>query len=273
VGLVSGTQSNGQGHETSFPQIAADLLGLPVDCFDLIQADTAAVPRGAGHGGARSLHMGGAALVLAIETSLARARTIAGRLLQCDPTLLEFAGGVFSLADGRAVDLLSLAREPEGIDCIVDTPLDLFTFPNGCHVAEVEVDPETGFVELVRYVAVDDYGRLINPMLTEGQVVGGLAQGIGQALYEHTAYDGGSGQFLAASFMDYQIPRAVDLPAFDIVLAGVPTAANPLGVKGAGQAGCIGAPQTVMNALANALGIEHLDMPATSERVWRALQV
>ena len=272
VDILLGTQSNGQGHETSFPQVAADLLGLPVECFDVVQADTAQVPRGNGHGGARSLHQGGTAMVKAIETTLAKARVIAARLLQCDPALLDFTGGVFGLEDGRSVALTVLAQEPEGLDCIVDTELDIFTFPNGCHVAELEIDVETGHVQLLSYTAIDDFGRLINPMLTEGQIVGGLAQGIGQALHEYTAYDAESGQLLAASFMDYKLPMASDLPDFDIVFAGVPTNANPLGVKGSGQAGCIAAPQTIMNAVVNALGIAHLDMPATPERVWRAIQ-
>ena len=145
--------------------------------------------------------------------------------------------------------------------------------PSGCHVAEVEIDPETGAATLLRYVAVDDYGRLINPMLTEGQVQGGVTQGIGQALLEHTVYDQG-GQLLSGSLMDYALPRADDLPAFDITLVERPTKANPLGVKGSGQAGCIAAPQTVMAAILDALhpaGVRHLDMPATPERIWRAL--
>jgi carbon-monoxide dehydrogenase large subunit len=152
---------------------------------------------------------------------------------------------------------------------------DVFTFPSGCHVAEVEIDPETGAIDLLRYTAVDDYGRLINPMLTEGQVQGGLAQGIGQALLEHTVYDSQSGQLLSGSLMDYALPRATDLPFFDIELIERPTEANPLGVKGSGQAGCIGAPQTVMAAVLDALrpaGVERLEMPATPARVWEALQ-
>ena len=152
---------------------------------------------------------------------------------------------------------------------------DVFTFPSGCHVAEVEIDPETGAVALLRYTAVDDYGRLINPLLTEGQVQGGVTQGIGQAMVEHTVYDPASGQLLSGSLMDYALPRADDLPAFDIELIERPTAANPLGVKGSGQAGCIAAPQTVMAAILDALrpaGVEALDMPATPERVWQALR-
>ncbi len=286
VSLILGTQSNGQGHETSFPQVAADLLGLPVERFRFVQADTRLVPSGKGHGGARSLHQGGAALVAAIEGVLAKARPIAGQLLQCSPAELSFAHGAFSApGEGRSVDLMSIAAaalDPEmaphgpapGIDCMVENPLDLVTFPNGCHAAEVEIDPETGAVTLERYSAVDDFGTLINPLLTEGQVHGGLAQGIGQALHERTVYDA-SGQLLSASFMDYGLPRAADLPAFDVRFNPVPSEANPLGVKGSGQAGCIAAPQTVMNAVLDALaplGIEHIDMPATPARIWHAIE-
>jgi carbon-monoxide dehydrogenase large subunit len=285
VALISGTQSNGQGHETSFPQIAADRLGLPIGCFELVQADTRTVPSGAGHGGARSMHMGGAALVLALGTVITKGRAIAAQLLQCAPEALDFAEGAYVLAGddpgtGRSVGLSTVARMAEtaggnALDCHVATPLDVFTFPNGCHVAEVEIDPQTGAVRLLRYTAVDDYGVLINPLLTAGQVQGGVAQGIGQALHEATAYDAGSGQLVSASFMDYALPRADDLPALDIGFAGVPTAANPLGVKGAGQAGCIAAPQAIMTAVLDALaplGVRDLDMPATPERVWRAIR-
>jgi aerobic carbon-monoxide dehydrogenase large subunit len=179
--------------------------------------------------------------------------------------------------------LAEAARDPTnlpdgmtpGLDADADNGSDAFTFPNGCHTAEVEVDPETGAVSLERYAAIDDYGRLINPMLTKGQVQGGLAQGIGQALLEHTVYDARSGQLLSGSFMDYAMPRADDLPPLDITLAELPTAVNPLGVKGAGQAGCIAAPQTLINAILDALaplGIEHVDMPATPECIWRAIR-
>ena len=152
---------------------------------------------------------------------------------------------------------------------------DVFTFPNGCHAAEIEIDPETGAVTLKRYLAVDDYGRLINPMLTKGQVQGGVGQGIGQALLEHTVYEEQSGQLLSGSFFDYALPRADDLPPLEITLEELPTAVNSLGVKGAGQAGCMAAPQTIINAILDALaplGIAHIDMPATPERIWRAIR-
>jgi carbon-monoxide dehydrogenase large subunit len=287
VALLLGTQSNGQGHETSYAQIAADLLGLPIETFRYVQADTAEVRNGAGHGGARSMHLGGGALVKAAEAVIAKGRVIAARLLQAGAAEVAFADGRFTVAGTqRSMDLPAVARAatdpgnlPEGVAPGLGTHAvnlcDLITFPNGCHVAEVEIDPETGATTIARYTVVDDFGRLINPRLTIGQVVGGIAQGIGQAMLEHTVYDQGSGQLLSGSLMDYALPRADDLPAFDVTLAGVPTSANPLGVKGSGQAGAIAAPQTIINAVVDALsplGIRHIDMPATPERIWRAIQ-
>jgi carbon-monoxide dehydrogenase large subunit len=218
---------------------------------------------------------------------LSKARAIAAHLLQADASDVSFSAGRFTVGGSeRGMDLPALAeaaRDPAnlpdgmtpGLDADAYNPSDVFTFPSGCHVAEVEIDPETGAVTLERYTAIDDYGRLINPMLTMGQVQGGLAQGIGQALLEHTVYDADSGQLLSGSFTDYALPRADDLPALDITLAELPTEVNPLGVKGAGQAGCIAAPQTVINAILDALaslGIRHIDMPATPQRVWRAIR-
>jgi aerobic carbon-monoxide dehydrogenase large subunit len=273
VELLVGTQSNGQGHETTYPQIAADLLGLPPEIFRYIQADTAKVRAGNGHGGARSMHMGGAAMFRAAHEVIAKGTVTAARLLQAGIEDVHFANGVFSAGD-RSVALLDVAREAS-LDTYVWNLLDVITFPNGCHIAEVEIDPETGLVTLDRYHGVDDYGTIINPMLTLGQVHGGLAQGIGQAMLEHTVYDPESGQLLSGSLMDYTLPKAADLPDLNIVLTGTPTNANPLGVKGAGQAGAIAAPQTVICAVLDALaplGVTHIDMPATPERVWRAIQ-
>jgi aerobic carbon-monoxide dehydrogenase large subunit len=290
VMIALGTESNGQGHETSFAQIASEHLGLPIGAFRYVQADTRQVKSGAGHGGARSMHMGGAALVKAMDAALAKARRLAAHLLQASEDDLDYRQGRFTVrGTDRSIDLAALAESardaanlpdgmaPEtgkGLGEHVLNMTDVFTFPSGCHVAEVEIDPETGAAELLRYTAVDDYGRLINPMLTEGQVQGGVAQGIGQAMMEHTVYDPESGQLLSGSLMDYALPRADDFPSFDIDLIERPTAANPLGVKGSGQAGCIAAPQTIMAAILDALrpaGVEALDMPATSERVWHAL--
>ena len=287
VMIAVGTESNGQGHETSFAQIASRHLGLPIEAFRYVQADTRAVKSGAGHGGARSMHMGGAALVKAMDAALAKARQLAAHLLQATGSELDYEKGRFTVrGSDRAIDLAALAASAQDVANLPDgmapglgehvmNITDVFTFPSGCHVAEVEIDPETGATDLVSYTAVDDYGRLINPMLTEGQVQGGLAQGIGQALLEHTVYDPESGQLLSGSLMDYALPRATDLPFFDVELIERPTQANPLGVKGSGQAGCIGAPQTVMAAILDALrpaGVERLEMPATPARVWEALQ-
>ncbi|MGE0426282.1 MAG: xanthine dehydrogenase family protein molybdopterin-binding subunit [Reyranellaceae bacterium] len=288
VSLAVGTMSNGQGHETTYPQVAADLLGLPITAFRYHQGDTDLLPSGNGHGGARSMQMGGTALVMAIEAILEKARRIAAHLLQAPVEGVRFLDGRF-VVDGtdRAIALLDVAAAsrdaanlPEGVtpglDTLANNPSDRFGFPNGCHVAEVEIDPETGAVRLDRYTLVDDYGRLLNPMLTLGQVHGGLAQGIGQAMLEHTVFDPDSGQMLSASFMDYALPRADDLPSFAGHLdASVPTQSNALGVKGAGQAGCMSAPQTIMSAILDALrplGVTHLDMPATPLAVWQAIQ-
>ena len=273
IALALGTQSNGQGHETSFVQIAADHLGLPMENFVLQQADTALVKDGNGHGGARSLHQGGSALVKAMDAVIEKGRVVAARLLQAPLASVTFRDGAYH-ADGNAIPLPDVAAA-ENLDSYIWNKLDIITFPNGVHVAEVEIDPETGAMTLERYTAVDDFGTVINPMLTIGQVQGGVAQGIGQAMLEHTVYDSETGQLLSGSFMDYALPRAADLPGLDIHLNGVPTRANPLGVKGAGQAGAIAAPQAVIAAVLHALGprgVRHIDMPATPENIWQAIQ-
>ncbi|MDO9709660.1 xanthine dehydrogenase family protein molybdopterin-binding subunit [Paracraurococcus lichenis] len=287
VDLCIGTQNNGQGLETSFVQVAAAWLGLEEARFRIVQADTDRIAFGNGHGGARSLHVGATALVMAMEKVLAKARRIAAYLLQVAPESLEFTEGCFTVtATGAALTLDALIEAshdprdlPDGMEPGLDAEAmnlsDLVTFPSGAHCAEVEIDPETGAVTLCRYQAVDDYGALVNPMLTRGQVQGGLAQGIGQALLERIAYDPASGQLLSASFMDYGLPRAADLPALEIAFGEAPTHSNPLGVKGVGQAGAIAAPQTVLNAVLDALrplGVAHLQMPATAENVWRAIR-
>ena len=284
IALHVGTQSNGMGHETAYAQIAADLLGLPIETFRYVQADTNTVRAGNGHGGARSMHMGGAALCKAIETMLAKGTAIAERLLQASSGEVAYGDGQFSVRGeaARSVTLFEVARatgdpaDPTAsLDTYVWNLLDVITFPNGCHIAEVDIDPDTGAVTLQRYTAVDDFGTLINPLLTIGQVHGGVAQGIGQAMLEHTVYDPETGQMLSGSLMDYALPRADDLPDLAITLTGVPTNANPLGVKGAGQAGAMAAPQAVICAVLDALaplGVSHIDMPATPEKIWRAIQ-
>ncbi len=287
IELLLGTESNGQGHETTFPQIASAKLGLPIDAFDYVQADTTRVRRGSGHGGARSMHMGGGALMKAMDMALEKARRVAGQLLQADAEALEFDEGRFRVeASERSVSLpevAAAAREPgmaadgagEGLDSFAMIEGAAITFPSGCHVCEVEIDPETGVLRIERYLMVDDYGRLLNPRLTAGQVLGGVTQGIGQAIGEVVAHEAGSAQLLSGSMMDYALPRALDLPAFELHFEERPTGANALGVKGSGQAGCIAAPQTIVSAVLDALaplGIDDLDMPLTSERLWRAIE-
>jgi carbon-monoxide dehydrogenase large subunit len=286
VEIATGTESNGQGHETTFTRIAADRLGLPLDAFRYVQADTKATRTGAGHGGARSMHMGAGTMVMAIDALLEKAKPLAARLLQAEPDQVVFSGGRFSAKDdARSVGLLEVAvaarsadASPELSDAGLDTTVfrrDVpFTFPGGCHIAELEIDPDTGVVCLLRYTAVDDYGRVVDPQLTEGQLHGGVVQGIGQALCERIVYDSQDGQLLTGSLMDYALPRADTLPMFEVVFNGDLTTANPLGVKGVGQAGCIAAPPAVINAVIDALsplGVDHIQMPATPERIWRAI--
>ena len=292
VELRLGTESNGQGHETAFSQIAADHFGLPLDSFVYIQADTAQVRAGNGHGGARSMHMGGSALVAAMDMVLGKGREVAAQMLQADVDALQFVDGEFRVANSeRSVSLLEVAaaaRDPKlgsdvrdsdslgsgGLDSYARRDDAPFTFPSGCHVAEVEIDRDTGTLRLERYLIVDDYGAMINPRLTEGQVHGGVTQGIGQAMVEEVAYDSETAQLLSGTLMDYTVPRAALLPQFEVHFRPTPTGANPLGVKGSGQAGCIGAPQTIVAAVLDALkplGVTDIDMPVTSEKIWRAI--
>jgi carbon-monoxide dehydrogenase large subunit len=283
VSLAIGTQSNGQGHATTYAQILAERLGVPFEKIRLIQGDTDYVATGGGHGGSRSLQLGGSALVLAVDKVIAKGKTLAAHVLEAAVDDIEFHEGRFTIAGtDRALDisaLADLARDPSrlpsgmtpGLDESAQYARENFTFPNGCHVAEIEVDPETGTIALIRYTVVDDFGRVINPLLAAGQVHGGIVQGIGQALLEHTVFDA-SGQLLSGSLMDYDLPRADDVPVLDVTFLEVPATSNPLGIKGCGEAGCVGALPAVMNGLIDALkpfGIRHLDMPVTPERMWR----
>lgn len=280
-----GTESNGQGHETAFTQLVSHRLNLPISKIRYVQADTSLTRIGFGHGGARTMHMGGTTLTWAIDAALEKGRTVAAQLLQTGEDTLRFADGHFVCdSSGQSVALAQVAdaaREmphdfglkPGGLDSYAQRDDAPITFPNGCHIAEVEVDPDTGAVEICGYRAVDDYGKLINPVLTEGQVQGGVTQGIGQALGEIVAYESDSGQLFSGSFMDYYMPRADAMPTFDVRFEGEPTEANPLGVKGSGQAGAIVSTQVIVNAVVDALrarGVEHLEMPLTPEKVWRA---
>jgi aerobic carbon-monoxide dehydrogenase large subunit len=286
IDLKVGTHSNGQGHETTYAQIAADALGLPLEKFRFRQGDTDDLDSGGGHGGARSMHQGGTALLMAAEGLIENARRLAARLLQTGVDAVRYEAGMLRVtATGQEISLEEIARvSRQSPDDDVAAGLahraihlcDRYTFPNGCHVAEVEIDPATGEVRLDRYVIFDDYGRLLDPRLTLGQVHGGVVQGIGQALFEQALFDPETGQNLSGSLMDYALPRAGDIPAFEGDLSpDFPSSANRLGVKGSGQAGAIAAPATVMNAVMNALaplGVAHLDMPATPSRIWQAIE-
>ncbi len=286
IDLKVGTHSNGQGHETTYAQIAADALGLPLERFRFRQGDTDDLDSGGGHGGARSMHQGGTALLLAAEGVIENARALAARLLQASVDAVSYETGILRVAaTGQEISLDEVARASyqltgddvaPGLAHKATHVCDRYTFPNGCHLAEVEIDPATGAVTVERYVIFDDYGRLLDPRLTLGQVHGGVAQGIGQALFEHALFDAETGQILSGSLMDYALPRAADIPSFEGSLtADFPSRANRLGVKGSGQAGAIASPATIMNAVMNALeplGVRHLDMPATPARIWEAIE-
>jgi carbon-monoxide dehydrogenase large subunit len=284
--LLMGTQSSGQGHQTAYAQLAAEKLGLPLEKIRVLQGDTAAIAFGRGTGGSRSLPVGGAALAHAAHKLLDKGQKIAAPMLEAAEADIAFDDGVFAIAGtDRSVTIEAVARaafnpaqlppglEPGFAESGHFTPPQP-TFPNGCHVCEAEVDPETGEIAILRYLVVDDFGTVINPLLLAGQVHGGIAQGVGQAMLERTVYDPESGQLLTGSITDYALPRAEDLPALEFSYNVVPCRTNPLGVKGAGEAGAIGAPPALMNAVLDAvaeLGIETLDMPLTPERLWRAL--
>jgi carbon-monoxide dehydrogenase large subunit len=267
-------------------QIVSDQLGIDPDRIDVIMGDTDRTPAGL-TGGSRALAVAGTALYEAGRSVVAKGTQLAAHLLEVSAQDVIFSDGVFGVAGtDLRLDIFQLAkaaRDPSKLPAGMAPGLDTThrrvppaqTFPNGCHIDEVEIDPGTGTVGIERYTVVDDFGRTINPLLLEGQVHGGIVQGIGQALLEHAVYDRDSGQLLSGSFMDYAMPRAGDLPSFAFSTHNVPTTANPLGVKGAGEAGAVGAPPAVINAIVDALhrrsGIRHIDMPATPQRVWEAI--
>jgi carbon-monoxide dehydrogenase large subunit len=287
VTLLMGTKSQGQGHETTFKQVLHERLGLDPAAVRYIDGDTDRVAFGTGTMGSRSTVVGGSALWLAADKVIAKGRRIAAHLLEAAPADLVFGDGRFRVTGtDRSVTLTEVARAafqpallPPGLEPgLYETGTFVpkqDTWPNGCHVAEAEVDPETGAVSLARYVVVDDVGTVVNHLTLEGQIHGGIAQGAGQALMEEVVYDRESGQLLTASFMEYAMPRADTLPPVIVGSNPVPTELNPLGAKGAGEAGTVGALPAVMNAVMDALtplGVKHLDMPATPARVWNAIQ-
>ncbi len=285
VDVYVGTQSTGQGHETAYVQLTAHNLGIDGDKVRIRQGDTDTIPVGGGTGGARSLYSEGQAILLTSQSVIAKGKQAAAEELEAAVADIGFADGTFTIVGtDRAIDILTLATSQRKkaaagqavtlLDAAEIAPIDAHTFPNGCHMAEVEIDPETGVVELVRYSVTDDVGKAINPLIVRGQVAGGVAQGFGQAVLEHTVYDPSSGQLLSGSLMDYALPRANEFPDIEVELLEIPCASNPLGVKGAGEAGAVGSPPAVINAIIDALssdGVTHIDMPATPERVWRAM--
>ncbi|MES2512204.1 MAG: xanthine dehydrogenase family protein molybdopterin-binding subunit [Pseudomonadota bacterium] len=287
VTILAGTHSHGQSHATVFAQLVSEWLGVPFESIRYLQGDTDKVPFGRGTYAARSSMIGGNALRIACDRIIERVRPVAAQLLACKPEQLKFHNGLFtSEADGRVVALSDVAKNffikagpmsqlGVGLEASGTWNTDPPNFPSGCHLCEVEIDPQTGVVRVDRYNAIDDVGRILNPMICEGQIQGGVAQGIGQALLEHVVYDRESGQLLSGSFMDYGMPRADDVPSYNLKLVEFTCKTNPLGVKAVGEAGTIAAPSAVMNAVMNALrplGVQHLDMPATPSKVWHALQ-
>lgn len=286
VTVFTGTHSHGQGHETTFAQIVADRLGIPAANVEVVHGDTSKIPFGMGTYGSRSLAVGGSALVQATDKVIAKARKIAAHLLEAGEGDVEFANGKFTVAGtdrSKSFGEVALTayvphRYPAGLEPGLEESAFYdpknFTFPAGCHVCEVEIDPDTGQTEVVAFTAVDDVGVVINPMIVEGQVHGGVAQGIGQALLEGALYDE-AGQLLSGSFLSYAMPRAGDLPSYDVATKVTRCTHNPLGSKGVGEVGSIGSPPAVINAIVDALahlGVRHVDMPATPERVWRTIR-
>jgi len=287
ITVFTGTHSHGQGHETTFAQVVADQLGVPIELVDVVHGDTGKIPFGMGTYASRSLAVGGSALVKAIDKVVSKGKKIAAHLLEASEADLEFKDGQFTVAGtDKTIPFAQIALaayvphnypldtvEP-GLDETAFYDPTNFTYPAGAHIAEVEIDRDTGEVTLLNFTAADDFGRIINPMIVEGQVHGGLVQGIGQALHEDAIYDTESGQLRTGSLMDYCLPRADNVPAFNLSTHETLCAHNPLGAKGCGEAGTIGAPAAIMNAVANALapfGVTDLSMPATPGRVWQAI--
>ena len=283
VTVLTGTHSHGQGHETTLAQLVTDRLGVPLAQVDIVHGDTAKIPFGMGTYGSRSLAVGGSAMVKAMDKIVAKARRIAAHLMEASVEDVEFDRGTFRVAGTDKTkswgEICLTAYVPHnypieeiepGLDETAFYDPKNFTYPGGCHICEVEIDPDTCQVEVVNFTAVDDVGRVINPMIVEGQVQGGVAQGIGQALLETAVYDE-SGQLLSASFMDYQMPRANDLPPVSVATHTTLCTHNPLGVKGCGEVGAIGSPPAVINAVVDALrdyGVRHIEMPATPAKIW-----
>lgn len=284
VSVFVGTQSNGQGHETAFTQLICDRLGIDAEKVKIVMGDTDAIPTGGGTGGSRSLVSTCTAIHAMSDAVIEKGKAAAARHFETSAVDIEFGDGSFSVAGtDRRIDILTLADEArkmalageiEALDTRETAKFNPVTYPNGCHVCEVEVDPDTGVTRIDRWTVVDDFGNVVNPLFVESQVHGGIAQGVGQAMLEHGYFDE-DGQLLAGSFMDYAMPRAYDLPNFDFHREEVPCKSNMLGTKGCGEAGCLAGPPALINAIIDALsdlGVTQIDMPATPQAVWRAIQ-
>ena len=277
--LYIGTQSNGQGHATAYAQFVADKLGLGIEQIEVRQGDSDELEKGGGTGGSRSIPLGGVSAARAGDDLAEKLKKLAADELEAAPADIELVEGRARIVGtDRSVDfsaLASAAKSEDDIKGFGEFVQDEATYPNGTHICEVEIDPETGGIEIVSYTIVDDFGATVNPLLLAGQVHGGVAQGIGQALSENTVY-ADDGQLVSATFMDYAMPRADDMPSFGFETRNVPSTTNAMGIKGAGEAGTIGAAPAVMNAVTDALyrayGIQHIDMPATPQRVWQAIR-
>jgi carbon-monoxide dehydrogenase large subunit len=280
ISLIMGTQSIGQGHETTFPQILASQLGISKNKVVLASSDTDRIAFGGGHGSSRSTYMGGTAIFNAVQDIISKGKTIAANEFETSVEDLSFANGSFTVSGtDKSLGIFEVAELGRNLKHPLDTykkwTREAMTFPNGAHVAEVEIDPDTGIVKLKSYTAVDDYGVLVNPSIVKGQMHGAIAQGVGQALLETVIYDESSAQMLTGSFMDYAVPRADDLPFYETAFESTPCATNPLGVKGCGEAGTIAAPSAISSAIIDALrpfGITHIDGPATPEKIWSLIR-
>ncbi|MDC0399418.1 xanthine dehydrogenase family protein molybdopterin-binding subunit [Alphaproteobacteria bacterium] len=280
ISLIMGTQSIGQGHETTFPQILASQLGISKNKVVLASSDTDRIAFGGGHGSSRSTYMGGTAIFNAVQDIISKGKTIAANEFETSVEDLSFANGSFTVSGtDKSLSIFEVAELGRNLKHPLDTykkwTREAMTFPNGAHVAEVEIDPDTGIVKLKSYTAVDDYGVLVNPSIVKGQMHGAIAQGVGQALLETVIYDESSAQMLTGSFMDYAVPRADDLPFYETAFESTPCATNPLGVKGCGEAGTIAAPSAISSAIIDALrpfGITHIDGPATPEKIWSLIR-
>jgi carbon-monoxide dehydrogenase large subunit len=280
--LTTGTQSNGQGHETVLAELAAERLGIAREQVRVVQGDSARIARGVGSFGSRSMMLAGAATLGSVARLIDRGRALAADIFEAAEIDVVYDSGAFMIAGtDRRMTLFDLARAARdrhggfaaGLDVSADVEIGN-SYPNGCHIAEIVIDPETGVARLVRYSAVDDCGTVIHPTLVDGQLHGGIAQGLGQVLLEHGVFDRRTGQLLTGSFMDYALPRADTLPTIVSAFHPVPSRTNPLGVKGVGEAGTTGALCALMNAVVDAIGTQaatRLAMPATPERIWRAI--